>query len=399
MAGNEFNNEWLRVFPTLNEAQKRWVGGILSSEIGFGGVDIVSRATGLSKTTIIKGKKEVKNSKKPFSSEQVRSFGGGRKNIQLTDEKLLQNIKNILEQTTAGDPMSSIKWTCKSVRKMTEELSKQGHSISYRTTYNLLKEMGYSLQSNKKSLSRENNPDRDRQFKMINRRVKKFLAADQPVISVDTKKKEMVGKFKNQGRSWRPKGDPILVEDHDFLSRGEGRAIPYGTYDVGRNEGLVNVGVSSDTAEFAVNSILKWWNEFGERNYPDAGSLLICADGGGSNGSNNRLWKHCLQRFSDKTGLEVTVSHYPPGTSKWNKIEHRMFSYISSHWSGHPLESYESVIELIGTTTTKKGLKIKAKLDKRKYKKGKKISDKDFAMIKITKNRLLPKWNYTILPF
>ena len=301
-------------------------------------------------------------------------------------------------ETTGGDPMSAIRWTCKSVRKISDELFKKGHDVSSSTIHRLLKEMGYSLQSNKKSLSRENNPDRDRQFCMINRKVKRFINEGNPVISVDTKKKELVGVFKNPGKSWRKKEDPLLVEDHDFPSRSLGKAIPYGTYDIGRNEGLVNVGISLDTAEFAVNSIMRWWNEFGVRNYLNSRELLICADGGGSNGSNNRLWKYCLQRFSDKAGLEITVAHYPPGTSKWNKIEHRMFSYISSHWSGQPLESYEAIINLIGSTTTKKGLKIKAKLDKRKYKKGKKISDEDFSMIKILKNRALPKWNYTISP-
>ena len=390
--------EWLKIFSTFSEAQKRWVAGIISSEIGHGGVNTVSSATGLSKTTIIKGKKEVKSSKGPLSLERIRNEGGGRKKLYSSDNTLIRDISAILDETTAGDPMSTIRWTGKSVRKISEELSKRGHSVCPRTVYSLLKEMDYSLQSNKKSLSRENNPERDRQFKMINRRVKRFLHNGLPVISVDTKKKEIVGNFKNQGETWRKKGEPLLVEDHDFPSRGKGKAIPYGTYDVGRNEGLMNIGISTDTAEFAVNSILRWWNEFGERNYPKANELLICADGGGSNGSNNRLWKYCLQRFADKMGLEITVSHYPPGTSKWNKIEHRMFSYISSHWRGQPLESYESIIKLIGSTTTRKGLKVKAKLDKRAYKKGKKISDEDFSMIKIVKNRILPKWNYTILP-
>lgn len=273
------------------------------------------------------------------------------------------------------------------------------HDVSYRTVHRLLVEMGYSLQSNRKSLSQENNPERDRQFRIINRKVTKFLREELPVISVDTKKKEIVGKFANKGVTWRKKGEPQLVEDHDFPSRGIGKAIPYGTYDVGKNQGLVNIGISSDTAEFAVNSILKWWNEFGERNYPDANKLLICADGGGSNGSRNRLWKYSLQRFSDKTGLEICVCHYPPGTSKWNKIEHRMFSYISSNWRGQPLESYEAIIDLIGSTTTKKGLRIKAKLDKRKYKKGRSVSDDEFMKINLIKNKTLSQWNYSIMPF
>lgn len=391
------SKEWLKVLSTLSESQKRWVAANLALEIGYGGVDIVSNATGMSKTTIIKGKREVKSSRK-LLSERVRIEGGGRKGAAL-DKNLLKDIDLILKETTGGDPMSAIRWTCRSVRKITEELSKKGHDIHRATVYNLLRDMGYSLQSNKKSLSKESNPNRDRQFRMINRRVKRFINDGQPVISVDTKKKEMVGNFKNGGRSWRQKEDPILVEDHDFASRSIGKAIPYGIYDVKRNEGLVNVGISSDTAEFAVNSIMKWWNEFGERNYLDAQELLICADGGGSNGSSNRLWKYCLQRFSDKSGLEITVAHYPPGTSKWNKIEHRMFSYISSHWSGQPLESYEAIINLIGSTTTKKGLRIKPKLDKRRYKTGKKISNEEFSLIKIINNRTLPKWNYTILPF
>ena len=369
----------------------------MASEIGYGGIEAVSCATSISKTTIIKGRKEVKNSKK-LSSERIREIGGGQKN-SFENSSLFQDVEAMLQETTGGDPMSAIRWTCKSVRKMAEELSKKGHQVDHTTIYRILKTMDYSLQGNRKSLSRESNPDRDRQFKMINRRVKRFLNKGLPVISVDAKKKELVENVKNQGRIWRKKGEPVLVEDHDFPLRGTGKAIPDGTYDVGRNEGLVNVGISRDTAEFVINSIMKWWNEFGIRNYPNAQEILICADGEGSNGSNNRLWEYCLQRFSDKTGLEITVAHYPPGTSKWNKIEHRMFSYISSQWNGQPLESYEAIINLIGSTTTKKGLRIKAKLDKRKYQKGKKITDEDFAMIKIIKNRTLPKWNYTIIPF
>ena len=390
------SKDWLKVLATLNEAQRRWVAGILASEIGYGGVEIVSAATGISRPTIIKGKKEVKSSKK-LLLDRSRDAGGGRKSIS-SDKNLLRDLEAILEESTGGDPMSPIRWTYKSVRKIQEELTKQGHNVGHMTIHGILRHMDYSLQGNRKSLSRESNPNRDRQFKMINRRVKKFLDEGLPVISVDTKKKENVGNFKNPGKTWRKKGEPQLVEDHDFLSRGIGKAIPYGTYDVGRNEGLVNVGISSDTAEFAVNSIMRWWSEFGLRNYPSAKELLICADGGGSNGSNNRLWKYCLQRFSDKVGLEITVAHYPPGTSKWNKIEHRMFSYISSSWRGEPLESYESIINLIGTTTTRKGLRVKAKLDKRKYRKGRKISDEEFSVINIVSNRVLPKWNYTILP-
>ncbi len=394
----EICDEWLRVFFTLSESQKRWFAAVKSFELGYGGISKVSRVTKLSRTTITQGQKELKSKKKLDQTDRVRSQGGGRKLSTDLDSNLEKNLEEILLETTAGDPMSTIRWTCKSVRKLSEQLNKLGHDVSYRTVNRLLKKMGYSLQSNRKSLSRENNPDRDKQFRIINRKVKGFQKEGLPVISVDTKKKEIIGKFANKGRTWRKKGEPELVEDHDFSSRGKGKAIPYGTYDIGKNQGLVNVGISSDTAEFAVNSILKWWLDFGERNYTDADKILICADGGGSNGSNNRLWKFSLQRFSDKTGLEIYVCHYPPGTSKWNKIEHRMFSYISSNWRGHPLESYEAIIELIGSTTTENGLKIKAKLDKRKYKRGKKISDEEFSKINLIKNRIFPKWNYSILP-
>ena len=399
MKKNTVSKEWLKVFKTLSESQKRWLAASKASDLGYGGISQVSRATNLSRTTISQGLREVKDRKKLNSLGRVRQEGGGRKSVTSEDPDLIHALEKILLETTAGDPMSFIRWTCKSVRKISEQLIKLGHSnIGHMTVHRLLKEMGYSLQSNRKTLSRENNPERDRQFKIINRKVAKFLREDSPVISVDAKKKETVGNFSNKGATWRKKGDPILVEDHDFASRGEGKAIPYGTYDVGKNQGLVNVGISTDTAEFAVNSILKWWKEFGERNYPDATKILICADGGGSNGSRNRLWKYSLQRFSDKTGLEVFVCHYPPGTSKWNKIEHKMFSYISSSWRGRPLESYESIIQLIGGTTTKTGLKIKAKLDKRKYIKGKKISEEEFSLINLVKNRNLPQWNYCILP-
>lgn len=392
------SKEWLKIFKTLNESQKRWVSGIKAIEFGYGGVSIVSHATGLSRTTITRGVDEVKK-KKVLDSDRVRKLGGGRKSLQLTDEETIIALEDILNETTAGDPMSALKWTCRSTRSIAEKLSELGHKISSSSVHTLLVKMGYSLQSNRKSLSKADHPDRDQQFRIINKKIKAFIEDGEPVISVDTKKKEMIGKFKNNGETWRKKGDPIKVEDHDFMSRSEGKAIPYGTYDIGRNEGFVNIGISADTADFAVNSILRWWQEFGDRNYPKARRILICADGGGSNGSRNRLWKLNLQRFSDKTGLEVNVAHYPPGTSKWNKIEHRMFSYISSHWRGQPLESYESVIQLIGTTKTKSGLKIKAKLDKRKYKKGKKVTNDELSALNLVNSRILPKWNYCLLPY
>lgn len=398
MDKNEISEEWLALFWTLNESQKRWSAGIKSLEIGYGGVSKVSQATGLSRTTITQGLKDIKSKKIESAPDRIRSKGGGRKASSTNDNKLKKSIESILSETTAGDPMSFIKWTCKSVRNIADQLNDNGHDVSYRTVHRLLIEMGYSLQTNRKSLSRENNPDRDRQFKIINRKVLKFIREGHPVISVDTKKKELIGKFINKGSEWRQKGDPVLVEDHDFRSRADGVAIPYGAYDIGKNEGFVNVGISKDTAEFAVNSISLWWKKIGKKNYPKTSKILICADGGGSNGTRNRLWKVCLQDFSDKFGIEIHVSHYPPGTSKWNKIEHRMFSYISTNWRGKPLESYEAVIQLIGNTKTKSGLKISAKLDEKIYESGKKISDEDFEKVNLKKGETLPQWNYKIVP-
>ena len=397
MNKEHINQEWKLLFSDLNESQKRRFAALKALELGYGGISAVCKYTGLSRTTITKGIDEVKSGK-ILESHSIRQPGSGRKTTLEKNTNLLSRLEYILNETTAGDPMSTIKWTCRSTRDIAKTLNNEGYDVSHVTVLNLLYEMGYSLQSNRKNLSRASHPDRDRQFKMINRRVKKFLSSGFPVISVDTKKKELVGDFHNKGAAWRPKDNPQLVEDHDFSSRSKGKAIPYGTYDIGKNQGFVNIGISSDTAEFAVNSILRWWQEFGERNYPNVDELLICADGGGSNGSRNRLWKYSLQRFADKTGLEVTVCHYPPGTSKWNKIEHRMFSYISSHWKGQPLESYEAIIQLIGSTKTKTGLSIKAKLDKRKYRTGKKVSEDEFEAIKLIKNKTLPQWNYTILP-
>jgi len=398
MENNDINEEWLTLFHTLSESQKRWSAAVKSLEIGYGGVSKVSRATGLSRTTITQGIKDVKSKKLKTVSDRIRAKGGGRKTSTDSDNKLKDSIEKILSETTSGDPMSTIKWTCKSVRNIADQLCLDGHNVSYRTVHRLLIDMGYSLQSNRKSLSKENDPDRDRQFRIINRKVLKFLREGLPVISVDTKKKELVGKFLNKGVEWHPKGSPALVEDHDFRSRADGVAIPYGAYDIGKNEGFVNVGISKDTAEFAVNSISMWWEKIGRKNYAKASKILICADGGGSNGSRSRLWKYCLQDFVEKYGMEVHVCHYPPGTSKWNKIEHRMFSYISTNWRGKPLESYEAVIQLIGGTKTKSGLKISAKLDNTIYKSGKKVSNEDFENINLKKGSTLSKWNYSIAP-
>ena len=399
MNDDPISSQWLRLFVTLNESQKRIYAAIKALEIGYGGVSKVSLATGLSRTTVTQGVSEIKvGDTLACERGRVRSAGGGRKATVGDDSGLTSELEKILCETTAGDPMSSIRWTCKSVRNIASELRDRGHAVSYRTVHRLLIQQGYSLQSNRKSLSRAENPNRDLQFRKINRKVSTFLNAFHPVISVDAKKKELVGKFKNSGAEWRKAGDPERVEDHDFPSRGIGKATPYGTYDIARNEGFVNIGISNDTADFAVNSIARWWTTYGCKAYPKADRILICADGGGSNGSRNRLWKVRLQEFANCTGLKVFVCHYPPGTSKWNKIEHRLFSFISLNWRGKPLESFEAIVQLIGNTTTSKGLKVNAKIDKRIYKKGKKISDAQFSALSIKYSHNLPKWNYYISP-
>jgi len=396
MEGSQIKPEWLKIFFILNELQKRLFAAEKSIEIGYGGVSEVSRATGLSRTTITLGRKELKSINNKQPAIKIRNHGGGRKKV-ITNQNLLKAIEDIVDETSAGDPMSRLKWTCKSTRIIAEDLQNLGFNISRMGVARILSEQGYSLQSNKKMLSGKDHPDRDSQFKHINRLVASFSRTNDPVISVDTKKKELIGNFKNNGEIWTKK--PIEVLDHDFVSYSSGKAVPYGTYDINRNEGFVNVGISADTSEFAVNSIWQWWRHFGRKNYPRAQRLLICADGGGSNGSRVRAWKFFLQELSNRTGLPITVAHYPPGTSKWNKIEHRMFSFISMNWKGKPLENFESVVKLIAATKTKNGLKIKARLDNKKYKKGIKITDDKFEEINLKFNNKFPKWNYTVIHF
>lgn len=355
----------------------------------------MSKFTGLSRTTITQGQKELRKSKNLLSI-QIRHQGSGRKK-STEDQNLIKAIETILDETSAGDPMSRLKWTCKSTRIIAEDLRKHGFNISRMGVARILIEQGYSLQSNKKMLAGKDHPDRDTQFKHINRMVTSFSKTNDPVISVDTKKKELVGNFKNTRKIWTK--DAIEVFDHDFASYSIGKAVPYGAYDINRDEGFVNVGMSSDTSEFAVNSIWQWWRHFGQKNYPNARRLCICADGGGSNGSRARAWKFFLQELSNRIGIPITVAHYPPGTSKWNKIEHKMFSFISMNWKGRPLENFESVVKLISATTNKNGLKIKAKLDSKEYKKGIKITDREFDEIHLKFGNEFPQWNYTILPF
>jgi hypothetical protein len=386
----------LKVLDALNESQARWYVAREVLARGRGGLKAMYELTGMSRPTILKGIRELQG-QKGLPRERVRQPGGGRKRLEQSDPGLLTALEQIMEENTAGDPMSWLRWTNKSTVRIAEELTRLGHSVSDETVRRRLADMGYSLQANVKNLE-ESAAGRDRQFRYINRQVKQFLARQEPVLSVDTKKKERVGNFKNAGKAWRPKGQPMEVNVYDFPHLGVGPAIPYGAYDQQRNEGFVNVGISHDTAEFAVESVRRWWRWIGRRRYPEAQRLLLCADGGGSNGSRNRAWKYHLQQLADQSGLPVTVCHYPPGTSKWNKIEHRMFSFISLNWQGKPLVSYETVINLIGATRTATGLRVKAKLDTRYYEAGVKISDEEMKQISLRIHSTNPEWNYTISP-
>lgn len=386
----------LKVLDALNESQARWYVAREVLARGRGGLKAMYELTGMSRPTILKGIRELQG-QKGLPRERVRQPGGGRKRLEQSDPGLLTALERIMEENTAGDPMSWLRWTNKSTVRIAEELTRLGHSVSDETVRRRLADMGYSLQANVKNLE-ESAAGRDRQFRYINRQVKQFLARQEPVLSVDTKKKERVGNFKNAGKAWRPKGQPMEVNVYDFPHLGVGPAIPYGAYDQQRNEGFVNVGISHDTAEFAVESVRRWWRWIGRRRYPEAQRLLLCADGGGSNGSRNRAWKYHLQQLADQSGLPVTVCHYPPGTSKWNKIEHRMFSFISLNWQGKPLVSYETVINLIGATRTATGLRVKAKLDTRYYEAGVKISDEEMKQISLRIHSTNPEWNYTISP-
>jgi len=386
----------LKVLGALNESQARWYVAREALARGRGGLKAMFELTGMSRPTILKGIRELEQ-RKELPRERVRQLGGGRKRLEESDPGLQAALERIMEENTAGDPMSLLRWTNKSTVRIAEELTRLGHSVSDETVRRRLAEMGYSLQANAKNLE-ESAAGRDQQFRYINRQVKQYLAGQEPVLSVDTKKKERVGNFKNAGKTWRPKGQPTEVKVYDFPHLGVGPAIPYGAYDQQRNEGFVNVGISHDTAEFAVESVRRWWRWIGRRGYLTAARLLLCADGGGSNGSRNRAWKYHLQQFADQSGLAITVCHYPPGTSKWNKIEHRMFSFISLNWQGKPLVSYETVINLIGATRTATGLRVKAKLDTKFYEAGVKITDEEMGQINLRTHRTNPEWNYTISP-
>ena len=383
---------FLKILGRLNESQARWYVAREALALGRGGIKAMEGLTGISSRTIRRGIRELESGDFPPEG-RVRKSGGGRKRLDDAEPSLTKALEGIMEESTAGDPMNLLRWTHKSTRTIAEELTRQGHSVSHMTVQRRLHELGYSLQANFKNDEGPSPAERDAQFRHINGQVKRFVRRGDPVISVDTKKKEKVGNFKNPGRNWREKGNPAEVDVHDFAKE---KAIPYGAYDLERNEGFVNVGISHDTAEFAVESIRRWWKLAGRRHYAKAKALLICADCGGSNGNRTRAWKYHLQRFADEFGVRVTVCHYPPGTSKWNKIEHRMFSFISMNWRGQPLVSYQAVVNLIGATRTKSGLRITAKLDPREYETGEKITDEQMQSLKLRKSRTHPKWNYTI---
>jgi hypothetical protein len=388
----------LKVLGALNEAQARWYVAREALARGRGGLKALHELTGMSRPTILRGVRELQEIDELGGGERVRQPGGGRKRLEASDPGLERALERIVEENTAGDPMSLLRWTNKSTSRIARELTRQGHAVSEETVRRRLGELGYSLQGNAKNKEEATGEGRDAQFRYINAQVKKSLGRGEPVVCVDTKKKERVGNFKNAGKTWRPKGQPLEVNVYDYPHLGQGTTIPYGAYDVQRNEGFVNVGMTHDTAEFAVHSLRQWWKLVGRRHYPHAKTLLVCADGGGGNGSRNRAWKYHLQRFSDQYGVAVTVCHYPPGTSKWNKIEHRMFSFISLNWQGQPLISYETVVNLIGATRTKAGLRVKAKLDAKFYEPGIKISDQEMEQLNINPHRLHPVWNYTIGP-
>ena len=381
---------------TLNEVEKRRYAGILAIEIGRGGISKINKLSGMSRDTIKKGKQEVETQEISKPSMRLRKIGGGRKQIKEKEPKIINDLDKIMDGSTAGNPMNHLRWSLKSTRTIASELQNKKRKISYQTVRRLLKQKGYSLKGNKKSKEGEHSLERNKQFEYINKKVEEFKVKKYPIISVDTKKKELVGNFKNPGRTWSKKGEAEEVNVYDFPSLAKGKAVPYGIYEILKNNGFVNVGISRDTAEFAVNSIDRWWKNIGKKNYPGAKALLICADCGGSNGNRNRLWKYCLNKFAVKNKLKITVCHYPPGTSKWNKIEHKMFSFISMNWRGKPLISFETVVNLIGATKTKKGLIIKAKIDRRKYKKGKKVPTKELEEIRLEKHLVNPVWNYSI---
>jgi DNA-binding phage protein len=388
--------KYASVLPHLNERQRRLVAAADAQMLGYGGIARVARASGLNRSTLHRGLKDLVAPVLP--AERVRHAGGGRKRVREQTPTIVQELEQLVDPLTRGDPQSPLRWTCKSTRQLARTLMARGYAVSYRVVGELLRELGYSLQANAKTLEGAQHPDRNAQFEYLNAQVQTYLAKRWPVISVDAKKKELVGQYDNGGREWQPRGQPEPVNVHDFPDPQLGKAIPYGIYDVGRNLGWVNVGCDHDTASFAVESIRRWWTQMGSALYKKAKQVLICADSGGSNGYRVRLWKVELQELADTLGVTVTVCHLPPGTSKWNKIEHRLFSHISLNWRGRPLVSHEVIVALIGATTTQTGLRVEAALDSRPYPTRVEVSDEELAQVQLRPHQFHGEWNYSILP-
>jgi hypothetical protein len=386
----------------MDERTRRYWAATEAHALGWGGISALSKATGMSRTTIQTGILELQTAAiSPHlvpSPPSIRQVGGGRKRLTEIEPGLRRDLNKLLESSTRGDPQSPLRWTAKSSRHLAEELERKGHSISYLSVVHLLEEMDYSLQGNRKTKEGAGHPDRDAQFEYINEKVMAFQKRGSPVVSIDAKKRELIGDFKQIGEQWRPRKTPTQVRVYDFEDPSLGHAIPYGVYDLTKNAGWVSVGIDHNTAEFAVESIRRWWLEMGSQIYPNAKELLLTADGGGSNGSRVRLWKVSLQRLADELGLTISICHFPPGTSKWNKIEHRMFCHITKNWRGEPLVSRAVVVNLIGKTTTTTGLRIKAKLDKNQYPTGIKVTDEEFAAVNLKKDNFHGEWNYSIVP-
>ena len=385
----------------MDERLRRQWAATEAAAIGWGGVSAVSFATGLSRNTIAVGVRELEarqsNPDVPVET-RLRRVGAGRKPVTQTDPELLAALESLVDPVTRGHPESPLRWTCKSTAVLAAELTRQRHPVTDRTVATLLKNAGYSLQANRKTREGSQHPDRNAQFEHIHEQVLDFQKRREPVISVDTKKKELVGNYKNGGQEWQPQGQPEKVNMHDFPNKKLGKAIPYGVYDLASNEGWVSVGIDHDTAEFAAASIRRWWMEMGATRFPRATKLMITADGGGSNSSRNRLWKLSLQSLADDLGLQLQVCHFPPGTSKWNKIEHRLFCFITKNWRGRPLANYQTIVNLIASTTTKTGLTVRAALDEKPYETGIAVTDEQLAKLKITPNEFHGEWNYTIKP-
>jgi hypothetical protein len=383
--------------PVLNEQSRRRLVALEALQLGRGGVSLMARISGLARSTIYRGLSDL-HDKASAPLRRIRKKGGGRKKKAVEDPTLEADLRKLVEPATRGDPTQPLLWTSLSLRNLVNELAKKGHNVCPTVVGDLLRGLGYSLQANSKTREGGQHIDRDAQFQYINKQAKAFLAAHEPVVSVDTKKKELVGNFRNNGKEWRPEGTPEFVNIHDFMDPKLGRAVPYGVYDMSVNVGWVSVGTNHDTATFAVNAIRRWWQTMGRKRYPKAKRLMITADGGGSNGYRVRLWKIELQRFADEIKLPISVCHLPPGTSKWNKIEHRLFSFITINWRGKPLRSFRTIVQLIAATTTDTGLKVRAEIDTRKYPKGVKVSDAEMAALNLSRHAFHGDWNYTISP-